>query len=150
MSCSDTPSLTAGSNYALTYVGASLKILFAWNGFRQPINDTAHQTGLTESKFKLGQTIPVKFQITDAAGTVVQQIGNPTFSRTDYLGACDTTAAPDTLPSVTADNGASFGSNGSTYSYNWSTKGITKPGEYRIFANLADNTRRSVDICLTK
>ncbi len=105
---------------------------------------------MTESKFKLGQTIPVKFQITDAAGTVVQQTGNPTFSRTDYLGACDATAALDTLPSVPADNGAAFGSNGSTYSYNWSTKGITKPGEYRIFANLADNTRRSVDICLTK
>jgi hypothetical protein len=125
-------------------------VVYGWAGFLQPINDTAHQTGVAESKFKLGQTIPVKFQITDAAGTVVQQTGNPTFSRTDYLGACDATAAPDTLPSVTADNGATFGSNGSTYSYNWSTKGITKPGEYRIFANLADNTRRSVDICLTK
>ena len=39
--------------------------------------------------------------------------------------------------------------NGSQYHYNWSTKGLTA-GEYRIYANLADGTKRYVDICLTK
>ena len=107
--------LTGGTsdNYdAHRATDSMLEVVYGWAGFLQPINDTAHQTGVTESKFKLGQTIPVKFQITDAAGTVVQQTGNPTFSRTDYLGACDATAALDTLPSVTADNGAAFSSNG--------------------------------------
>jgi hypothetical protein len=36
-----------------------------------------------------------------------------------------------------------------SYHYNWSTKGLTT-GEYRMYANLADGTKRYVDICLTK
>ena len=38
--------LTAGGNYALTFVGSTLKIVYGWDGFLQPINDTAHQTGV--------------------------------------------------------------------------------------------------------
>ena len=38
-------------NYTITYNTANFTILFGWNGFLQPINDTAHQTGLNESKF---------------------------------------------------------------------------------------------------
>jgi hypothetical protein len=50
---------------------------------------------------------------------------------------------------VPADNVPVFTWDGSQYHYNWSTKGLTA-GLYRIFANLADGTVRSVDICLTK
>ena len=82
------------NNYMITNAGATFKILFAWNGFLQPINDTAHQTGVAESKFKLGQTIPAKFVIKDAAGNIVQQSPLPTFSRSNNLGPCDTTTAP--------------------------------------------------------
>ena len=59
--------LTAGGNYALTFVGSTLKIVYGWDGFLQPINDTAHQTGVQQSKFKLGQTIPAKFVLKNAA-----------------------------------------------------------------------------------
>ena len=48
-----------------------------------------------------------------------------------------------------AGRGGTYGWDGSKYHYNWSTKGLTA-GEYRIFANLADGTKRFVDICLTK
>ena len=85
--------LTAGGNYALTFVGSTLKIVYGWDGFLQPINDTAHQTGVQQSKFKLGQTIPAKFVIKNAAGAVVRQASDPTFSRSANLGACDATAA---------------------------------------------------------
>jgi len=37
----------------------------------------AHQTGTAESKFKLGQTIPAKFVLTNASGQVVQQAVAP-------------------------------------------------------------------------
>ncbi len=142
--------LTAGPNYTVTYVGAQLKILFGWAGYLQPINDTAHQIGTYESKFKLGQTIPVKFDLTNAAGQNVQQVGGPTFTRSVNLGACDSTATPDAVPTVTPDGTGVFSYNGGHYQYNWSTKGISTSGEYLISATLADGTIRSVYICLTK
>jgi hypothetical protein len=141
--------LTAGGNYALTFLGSTLKIVYGWDGFLQPINDTAHQTGVQESKFKLGQTIPAKFLLRNAAGAVVRQATDPTFSRSGNLGACDATAAADTTDPVTPDAGVTYAWDGSQYHYNWSTKSLTA-GEYRIYANLADGTKQYVDICLAK
>ncbi len=137
------------NNYTITNAGATFKILFDWDGFLQPINDTAHQTGTAQSKFKLGQTIPAKFVIKDAAGNVVQQAILPTFSRSNNLGPCDTTTSPEALPALAPDAGTVYNWQGGQYHYNWSTKGLTA-GEYRIYANLADGTARYVDICLTK
>jgi hypothetical protein len=137
-------------NYTLTSVAtAKASILYGWNGFLQPINDTAHQTGVTQSKFKLGQTIPAKFVIRNASGQVVQQVGNPTFSRSGNRGSCDTSATLETPVTVTPDSGSEYKWDGSQYHYNWSTKGLTS-GVYRINANLADGSQRWVDICLTK
>jgi hypothetical protein len=141
--------LTAGGNYTLTFVGATLKIVYAWDGFLQPINDTAHQTGVQQSKFKLGQTIPAKFVLENAAGAVVRQATDPAFTRSANLGACDSTAATDTAEAATPDAGSTFTWDGSQYHYNWSTKNLTA-GEYRIYANLADGTKQYVDICLAK
>jgi hypothetical protein len=138
------------ANYNVTLVNGTLTVVFAWDGFLQPINDTAHQVGLYESKFKLGQTIPVKFDLKDAFGQVVQQTGSPTFTRSNNLGACDSSASLDTVPTVSPDGAAVYSFTGGHYQYNWSTKGITTAGEYRIFANLADGTSQSVYICLTK
>jgi MBG domain (YGX type)/YDG domain/Bacterial Ig-like domain (group 3) len=140
---------TAGANYDLTFVGSTLKIVYGWDGFLQPINDTAHQTGVQESKFKLGQTIPAKFVLKNASGTVVRQATDPTFTRSGNLGACDSNAAQDTTDLVNPDTGVTFTWDGSQYHYNWSTKNLAA-GEYRIYANLADGTKQYVDICLTK
>jgi large repetitive protein len=124
-------------------------VQFGWNGFLQPINDTAHQTGLTQSRFKLGSTVPAKFVLRNAAGQIVQQATNPTFTRTNRLRACDANAVSEPLPGdILPDGGATYGWDGNQYHYNWSTKGIKDTGVYRIYANLADGTQRWVDICL--
>jgi hypothetical protein len=130
-------------------VNAKLYVIYGWNGFLQPINDTAHQIGLVESKFKAGQTVPVKFVLKDAAGVIVQQTVNPTFTRSANRGACDTVTQAETdVPAVTPDPSAVYTWDGSQYHYNWSTKGLGT-GEYRIFANLNDgSTNTWVDICL--
>jgi hypothetical protein len=141
---------TGLTNYTITYFKGTLNVVFGWTGFLQPINDTAHQTGLTQSKFKLGQTIPAKFVIMDAFGNAVQQAGNPFFTRSPKIRECAEgtleVAPPDLNP--TAD--PTYKWDGAQYHYNWSTKGLGAPGVYRIFANLADGTSRFVDICLTK
>jgi hypothetical protein len=141
--------LTLSSNYTLTFNTGVLNIYFAYSGFLQPINDTAHQTGLAESKFKLGQTIPAKFVLKNAAGAIIQQVGSPTFSRSGNLGSCDATTEPETITEViTPDAGVVYVWDGNQYHYNWSTKGLPGAGEYRIYANLADGTKNYVDICL--
>jgi MBG domain (YGX type) len=136
-------------NYTVTNTAGTLTIVFNYSGFLQPINDTAHQTGTLESKFKLGQTIPVKFIISDAAGTAVQQATNPVFTKSANRGACDAATLPEAPPVVTPDSGNQYIFTGGQYHYNWSTKSFTA-GEYRIFANLADGSQPYVDICLTK
>jgi trimeric autotransporter adhesin len=139
-------------NYSLasSTLETTASIEYGWDGFLQPINDTAHQTGVNQSKFKLGQTIPAKFVITNAFGASVKQASNPTFSRSGNRGSCGTGLALDTVAEVvTPNDGVTYSWDGSKYHYNWSTKGLTA-GEYRIYANLADGNKPYVDICLTK
>jgi hypothetical protein len=141
----------SGSNYYLKYETApkGLVVVYRWDGFLQPINDTAHDLTVM-SKFKLGQTIPAKFVLKNAVGAVVQQTTKlPDFTRSGNLGACDTASLPEDIPTVQADVVPQFKWDGSQYHYNWSTKGVSA-GLYRIFANLEDGTTHSVDICLTK
>jgi hypothetical protein len=38
------PSGLTSSNYAITFAKGKLAIVYRWDGFLQPINDTAHQT----------------------------------------------------------------------------------------------------------
>ena len=138
------------SNYdvQLNTAVKGLVVLYRWDGFLQPINDTAHDL-VVMSKFKAGQTIPAKFVLKNAAGAVVQQAGIPTFTRTDRLGACDSAAALENPEPVSASVVPQYTWDGAQYHYNWSTKGLPA-GLYRIFANVADGTAHSVDICLTK
>ena len=138
-------------NYAFTYVAGKMTVLYRWDGFLQPINDTAHQIGLTESQFKLGSTVPVKFQLKKADGTVVQEGGSnvPTFTRSANQGSCDATTSAEGIDSDPGFTGSAFryDSTAGQYIYNFSTKGLAA-GEYRIFASLDDGTRPWVDICL--
>ncbi|GAA2120580.1 hypothetical protein GCM10009843_14060 [Nocardioides bigeumensis] len=139
------------SNYAIQYVSGTLNIQYRWDGYLQPINDTAHMVDVSESKFRFGQTIPVKFNIKRADGTIVQQSGSPTFTYGFVNATCDSSLTSESLPDGVAPSGGQvFDWDGTKYQYNWSTKGLNKQGEYRVYANLADGTRRHVDICLTK
>src|SRR4051812_14933762 len=50
---------------------AKYRVTYNWDGFRQPITDTAHGQGAA-SAFEAASTIPVKYQLTKADETVVQ------------------------------------------------------------------------------
>ncbi len=140
----------AARNYSFTYVSGSFRVYYGWNGFLQPINDTAHQTGVQTSQFKLGQTIPTKFALANAAGQSVLAPALPTFKAT-RLGACGgtSTVVEDPL-AVTPDSGTAFKWDGNKYQYNWSTKGL-QAGLFRVRAQLDDSSSATyVDICLAK
>lgn len=137
------------ANHAGDAASTTFLVAYAWSGFLQPVNDTGHEGVGAESRFHAGQTIPAKFVLTDASGNVVTQGDDPTFTRSANRGSCDDMTVAEPVSDVDPSNGSTFAWSGGQYHFNWSTKGLV-PGEYRIFANLADGTHRSVDICLTR
>jgi hypothetical protein len=124
---------------------------YRFDGFLQPINDTAHQVGLYESKFKLGSTVPVKLQLKNGGGTAVQAATVPGFSYKKLGSSCDSLTDTESTVAVDATSGSSFRWDSSLagYIYNFSTKSLTA-GEYRIYASLDDGSTQTVDLCMTR
>jgi hypothetical protein len=145
LSVSFTP--TDAANYNGASKTVQINVIYDWDGFLQPINDTAHTAG-PMSNFKAGQTIPAKFVLRNFGGAVVQQAGNPGF-KAEVVGLCNGNTANEEQVLVSPDVVPEYKWDGSQYHFNWSTKGLTK-GLYRISAKLADGTTQSVDICLAK
>lgn len=114
--------------------------------FLQPINDTAHQVGVSTSIFKAGSTVPVKFQLKKADGTVVQAGSLPVWE--DPAMGSTTSAAPnEAVYSAPADTTSTFRWDGQQYIYNWKTP--SQSGNYwRIGVKLDDGTTQFVNIGL--
>ena len=94
----------AGNSVSQT---GTYKVVYKFDGFLQPINDTAHQVGTSTSVFKAGSTIPVKFQLKNAAGTAVQSAAAPVWL-TPVKGGAMSLPVDETVQTVTADSGSTF------------------------------------------
>ena len=128
-------------------VTGTFTVIYRFDGFLQPINDTAHQVGTSTSVFKAGSTIPVKFQLKRADGTVVQAAGAPAWL-TPVKGS--TTGAPvdESVYTASADSGSSYryDSTAAQYIYNWKTG--TGGNYWRIGVALDDGQTYYVNIGL--
>ncbi|MBM7800514.1 hypothetical protein JOE57_003435 [Microlunatus panaciterrae] len=122
------------------------KVTYRFDGFLQPINDTAHQTGLTTSVFKAGSTIPVKFQLRNSAGTIVESATAPVWL-SPVLGAKMTMPVDETAVTVSADTGSTFRYDSGQYIYNWKTPS-TGGNYYQIGVKLDDGQIYYVNIGL--
>jgi hypothetical protein len=143
-----TVSLT-GSDIAgnTTTVACGYTVAYRWDGFLQPINDTAHQVGLSTSVFKAGSTVPAKLQLKRADGTVVQAATAPVWL-TPIKGGAMTSPVDESLYTDTPTAGSSFVWDGTQYQYNWNTKGFTAGYWYQICAKLDDGQKVCVNIGL--
>lgn len=101
---------------------------YSWSGFLSPI---------PKSKYNMGSTIPIKFQLTGTSAGVTNLVATGTWSTVNggIIG-------PD-QPIGTFKYSATT----HQYSLNWNTKGRPK-GTYRIKANFGDGINRSVDVVL--
>ena len=137
---------TAGN--VTTETGA-YRVVYRWDGFRQPINDTAHQTGVATSIFKAGSTVPVKFQLKRADGTVVQANAAPVWQVPDKGGP---TLAPvdESLYETSADTSTVYrwDATDEQYHYNWKTADAAKGYYHRIGVRLDDGQVYHVNIGL--
>ena len=113
-------------------------VKYDFGGFLQPINYTAHQVLDTNvSTFKGGSTVPVKFQLKDATGKVVQSASAPQWL-TPQKGSATNQAVDETVFTEPATSGTLYKWDGTQYHYNWSTKGVTAGFYYKIGVKLDD------------
>jgi large repetitive protein len=104
-----------------TSVVAVIHVGYRFDGFLQPINDTAHQVGLMTSQFKAGSTVPVKFQLKTADGRIVTPVTAPRWLLPLQEGPAS--AAPPMPPALGADSGTTYrwDAAGLQWIYNWPT-----------------------------
>jgi hypothetical protein len=122
----------AGNSISQT---GTYKVVYRFDGFLQPINDTAHQVGTSTSVFKSGSTVPVKFQLKKSDGTVVQSPTAPVWL-TPVKGGAMSLPVDETAQTVSADSGSTFRYDTGQYIYNWKTG--TGGNYWQIGAKLDD------------
>jgi hypothetical protein len=125
------------------------QVVYRFDGFQQPINDTAHQVGTSVSIFKGASTVPVKFQLKRNDGSIVQPSslpqwvtpakGSPTTAPVDESAYTD---VPSTSGTYRWD------ATGQQYLYNWGTSSGQKGSYWRIGVRLDDGQTYSVNIGL--
>ncbi len=121
-------------------------VVYAWNGFAQPVNDTAHQVGSATSVFKAGRTVPLRFSLANAQGQVVVPTTAPIWVMPAQGGAMST-PVNEQVYSDAADSGQVYRATGSTWNYNWSTKGLGSAW-WRVGVRLDDGTTHDVTVGL--
>jgi hypothetical protein len=121
------------------------KVIYRFDGFLQPINDTAHQVGTSISVFKGGSTVPAKFQLKKANGTVVLANTAPVWL-TPAKGASMSMPVDESLYAAAADSGSTYRLDSQQYIYNWKTAG--GGSYYRIGVSLDDGQSYYVNIGL--
>jgi hypothetical protein len=127
----------------------SYTVVYRFDGFLQPINDTAHQVGTTTSIFKAGSTVPVKLQLKRADGTRVQA-GSAPIWEVPVKGSPTTVPVDTSVYSAAADSTAAYrwDSSDQQYIYNWGSDAAGKGSYYRIGVKLDDGQTYFVNIGL--
>ncbi|MEW1954389.1 PxKF domain-containing protein [Terrabacter sp. NPDC080008] len=115
--------------------------------FLQPVNDTAHQTGVSTSVFNAGQTIPMKFQVKNAAGQVVQTNAAPQWL-TPVKGSSTAAAVNEAAYTATGSTGGTYTWDGTQYQYNWKTDKAQAGSYWRVGVTLDDGQTYYVNIGL--
>lgn len=122
-------------------INVPYQVVYQFVGFLSPINIPGYTQSCDQpclvSTVNGNSTLPVKFQLKDANGQLVQPSSLPVWLMPQRGGAI--TAPLDASAfSAQPPSGASFKQNGNHYAYNWKTTGFT-PGYYwRIGVTLDD------------
>ncbi|MEU7525085.1 PxKF domain-containing protein [Saccharothrix sp. NPDC042600] len=117
---------------------------YRFSGYLQPVNDPANPV----SVFKAGSTVPVKFQLFDAAGTPVQAATPPTWL-TPVRGGATTTPVNESAGTETPTGGTfRWDETARHHIYTWQTKGLTPGYHYKIGVKLDDGQTKYVTVGL--
>ncbi|HET8628248.1 MAG TPA: MBG domain-containing protein [Thermomicrobiales bacterium] len=131
----------ADPNYTFTYKSGTLQIAYQWNGLAAPLGGTGTPV------FKAGSTIPIKFQLTDASGAIVQGSTAPTFAASAPT-ACGSGAVDATGTTTTGDTGNAFrwDSTNQQYIYNYHSDSSLSGMCQSLTVTLDDGTTHTVTV----
>lgn len=132
-----------------TTVSGSYRVIYRWDGYLQPINDTAHQTDTVTSVFKAASTVPAKFQLRKANGTPVQANSLPSWL-IPAKGGLTSVPVDEIVYSDPITTGASYrwDATAQQYIYNWGTAKNQAGYYWRIGVRLDDGQTYTVNIGL--
>ena len=117
-------------------------IHYNFGQFLEPVNNDG------SSIFKLGSTIPIKFQLTDANGNyVTNAVARLNLSKI-ASAVIGTNLEPYTTGSGTIGDAFIYEINGNKYSYNLATKPNLSVGTWRIRVDINDGSSYAVNISL--
>ncbi len=143
-----TATATDDAGNTVTRTG-TYQVVYRFDGFLQPINDTAHQVGTSVSIFKAGSTVPVKLQLKKGDGTIVQPSSLPQWV-TPAKGGPTTTPVDESAYSDQPSTSGTYrwDSTSQQYVYNWGTSSGQKGFYWRVGVRLEDGQTYSVNIGL--
>jgi hypothetical protein len=122
------------------YVSRLRFLNYEFGDFLQPINSDG------SSIFKLGSTVPVKFQLSVKSINVDWASAKLTFAKVDN-GVEGTEVEAVSTAAATSGDAFRYDPVAQQYIFNWGTKGLTK-GTYKLTATLDDATTHSVFVSL--
>jgi len=121
--------------------GETVTMPYVFSGFLPPLAN--------KDVFKAGSTIPIKLQLKDFEGNIVQAKELPVWlspKRGTKMGESISESVPDVV--ATLGNTYRWDEASQQYIYNWSTKGLTKGYWYEIYVKLDDGNTYSVVVGL--
>jgi hypothetical protein len=131
----------------ITTVTANYGVQYAWNGFDQPINDTAHHVDQATSVFKAGSTVPVKFTLTGADGATIQPVQAPIWDP-PARGISTSLPVDESVYPAQPNTGVTYDLAAGHWQYNWKTEKAQAGYYWRVGVRLDDGTTHYVSLAL--
>jgi len=118
----------------------NVSIVYSWSGFLQSINTDG------SSVFKIGSTVPVKFQLSGASAGITNAVAKFSYTK---LSATVRGAVNEATSTAAATTGNLFRYDPTfkQYVFNWGTKGLTA-ATYQLKIDLGDGISRTVKVAL--
>jgi hypothetical protein len=141
---STTVSCTATDGAGNSSAAKTFKVIvtYSWSGVLQPINADG------SSVFKLGSTIPVKFQLTNGSANVSNAVAKLLVSKIDS-GISGTESEATSTSAADSGNTFRWDPTARQYIFNLGTKTLTA-GTYKLRIDLGDGTTNTVQISIKK
>jgi hypothetical protein len=134
--CSGAVDIAGNSAPSLT---ANYTVAYAFSGFLPPVGPS--------NEFKLGSTIPLKWQLRDASGNYINRLNAVQTLQLSYLGVCSGSTGNTVDLETTGATGLRYDASSNQFIFNWQTKGLPS-GCYRITLSLDDATIHPLTVSL--